>query len=198
MLGFSHRSANARHAPWSSPAGAGFRPCSLLPLRLPQRPCRIASWPRSQRSNSPPCSLLAFSRSLPHAAKRHTQSGQRSRPRAGRNPPPEGLGSLQPSPSSTAEPSSNPPPQQTPSFPSPSTPSYRTASHLPRNREVGLTRRCSGLATLAAELHIVRLPSALPRILVTANSDRTAPPRAVASFTSKSSLSGERLCLHSS
>ena len=28
----------------------------------------------------------------------------------------------------------------------------------PRNREVGLTRRASGLATLAAELHFVRRP----------------------------------------
>ena len=43
-LGFSHRSANARQAPWPRPAGGGFRPCSLLPLPFPQRPCRIASW----------------------------------------------------------------------------------------------------------------------------------------------------------
>ena len=58
MLGFSHRSANARHAPWPGPAGGWFRPRSLLTLRLPHRACRIASWPRSQRCNSAPCSIL--------------------------------------------------------------------------------------------------------------------------------------------
>ena len=80
----------------------------------------------------------------------------RSHPREGRTPPPESLGSLQPPPSSAAEPSSIPPPQQAPSLPAPSTPSHRISSHRLRNREVGLTRRCSGLATLAAELHFVR------------------------------------------
>ena len=74
--------------------------------------------------------------------------------RAGRNPPPGAPET--PLRSSRPSPLSGPPLQQTPSDPDCPASPHRCAPQRPRGREVGLTRRCSGLATLAAELHFVR------------------------------------------
>ena len=81
--------------------------------------------------------------------------------RAGRNPPPGAPET--PLRSSRPSPLSGPPLQQTPSDPDCPASPHRCAPQRPRGREVGLTRRCSGLATLAAELHFVRPTIETPR-----------------------------------
>ena len=58
--------------------------------------------------------------------------------------------------SSGPSPLSGPPSQQPSSVPHRRASPHGCTSQRPRGREVGLTRRCSGLATLATELHIVR------------------------------------------
>ena len=65
--------------------------------------------------------------------------------------------------SSGPSPLSGPPSQQPSSVPHRRASPHGCTSLRPRGREVGLTRRCSGLATLATELHIVRPTTETPR-----------------------------------